>query len=145
MHGPGCWPSRSSVSCVRITLTRFVDNSVNGKRSIVRFGVAFGQGFEGFQYWSEKPVFKTGDATEWAPYAVPQQYRDPIRQALGEMGCDVCHVEAVPLAGGLVIFDVNPYPTAGGKRRLSSISEAITKIMVDGSAAIRRAGDSLAG
>jgi hypothetical protein len=119
---------RSSTHGHERIITEYLDNQVHGKHSIVRFGVAFGQGFRGFRYWSDRPSFKTGDATFWEPYAVPEPHRPAIRQALEELGCDVCHVEAVPVGERLYVFDVNPYPTADG-RTLSQITESLATII----------------
>ena len=122
----GDYPERGSGRIVM----RFVDNAVDGLRSIVRFGVAFGRGFTGFRYWSDQVAFKSGGASKYEPYRVPERLHDPIRRALAEMGCDVCHVEGVPVGDDLLIFDINPYPTADG-RTLTFITEHLTGILLD--------------
>jgi len=103
-------------------ITRFIDNAQNGVRSLVRFGVAFGQGFRGFQYFSEEWAFKTGGAKRIEPYEVPYSLRPQIASVLRRLGCDVCHVEAIPQNDRLWIVDINPYPTANGTT-LSVITE----------------------
>lgn len=120
----------SAVRPYERVVTQFINNAVDGKRSIVRFGVAFGRGFEGFRYWSDAPSFKTGSATSWEPYVVPPAHQPAIRYALAELGCDVCHVEAVPRGERLYIFDVNPYPTADG-RTLSLITQPLVRIVCE--------------
>lgn len=97
----------------RITL-RYIDNQIDGRRSFVRFGVAFGRGFAGCEYFSTEPAFRSGQAQEVRPYSLPAKWHAPMREALAAMGCDVCHVEAVIKAERLYVFDVNPFPTADG-------------------------------
>ena len=120
----GDYPQRGSGRVV----TRYLDNAREGRRSIVRFGYAFGQGFAGFQFYCPDSVlcFKTGAAKLWEPYAVPEHLRPPIAKALQSSGCDVCHVEAIPFGDRIYVIDVNPYPTADGKTLTS-----ITRIACD--------------
>jgi len=116
----GDYPSRGHGRAV----TRFVDNMQDGLRRVVRFGVAFGQGFQGFQYYSPDIAFKSGAAVRWEPYAVPLTHRPTLAAALQELGCDVCHVEAVPQGDRLFVIDINPYPSAHG-RTLTPITQQL--------------------
>lgn len=116
----GDYPSRGHG---RITL-HYIDNSVNGLRSFVRFGMAFGRGFSGCEYFSRQLAFRSGEAEQVRPYRLPQPRQAPLARALAEMGCDVCHVEAVIKDERLFVFDVNPYPTSHGKT-LTDITRAL--------------------
>jgi hypothetical protein len=122
----GDYPSRGSERIV----TEYIDNAVGGRRSIVRFGYAFGQGFSGFRYFKavSVPTFKTGEADSHQPYVVPQALRPRITAAMNELGCDVCHIEAIPLGDRLYVIDVNPYPTASGKT-LSQITSSLIEVL----------------
>ncbi|MBL9083815.1 MAG: hypothetical protein JNK76_18505 [Planctomycetales bacterium] len=106
----GDYPERGTGRIV----TEFVDNRVEGLHSIVRIGYALGGGFRGWRYFSPLPAFKSGNAVRSEPYSLPEQFQAAVAAALNELGCDVCHFEAVPLPDRIVIFDVNPYPTADG-------------------------------
>ncbi|MBW3542984.1 MAG: hypothetical protein KY476_22205 [Planctomycetes bacterium] len=120
----GDYPERAPERIV----TRFVENEHDGLWSIVRFGVAFGEGFRGFRYWGRSPFVKSGTAERWEEYAVPERLRAPLAAVLDELGCDVCHVEAVPLGESLSVFDINPYPTAEG-RTLSQVSAEVVRVL----------------
>lgn len=111
-------------------VTRYVDNARDGFRSFVRFGYALGDGFTGFEYRfpADRRAMKTGGASAVVPYTVPVRYRAAIRAGLEQLGCDVCHVEAIPCEDGLRIFDVNPSAMANG-RTLTPISAALVKVI----------------
>lgn len=113
-------------------ITEFIDNAKNGMRSIVRFGYAFGMGFEGFEYFNpaDIPTFKSGSAMSFAPYTVPMSLRAAITKVMSEIKCDVAHIEAVPTGDRLAIIDVNPYPTAAGKT-LSIITADLSRVLTN--------------
>lgn len=124
----GDYPQRGSGRVI----TRYIDNSKEGRRSIVRFGYAFGRGFEGFQFFCPDSTlcFKTGSASSWEAYSVPEHIRPAITAAMQELGCDVCHIEAIPVEDRLLVFDVNPYPTADGKT-LSIITRSACNALME--------------
>ena len=122
----GDYPERGDGRIV----TEFVDNRADGLHSIVRVGYALGGGFRGHQYFSPLPAFKSGNAVRSQPYSLPERFQGPVAAALNELGCDVCHFEAVPLPDRIVIFDVNPYPTADGTTLTSitaDLAEQLTR------------------
>lgn len=105
-------------------VTRYIDNSVDGLHSFVRFGYALGTGFRGNRYWSEKPAFRSGEAAIWEEYVVPEEFKGRIHAAMLAIGVDICHVEAIPHDNQLYIVDVNPFPSANG-RTLSCITQSL--------------------
>lgn len=113
-------------------ITEFIDNAKDGLRSIVRFGYAFGKGYEGFEYFNpaEIPTFKSGSAKSFAPYSVPIPLRTEIAAVMTAIQCDVAHIEAIPHGDRLAIIDVNPYPTAAGKT-LSIITADLARVLAD--------------
>lgn len=120
----GDYPERGAGRIV----TEYIDNSRGGLRSIVRFGVAFGQGFAGYRYYSDAAAFRSGGARSWEPWTAPPALRERLAAALAETGCDVCHVEAVSRGEELCVFDVNPYPTADGQT-LSEITRSLVAVI----------------
>lgn len=109
-------------------VTRFVDNSEAGLRSMVRAGWAFGEAVAGFRYYSRQLAFKTGGAERVEPYEVPASIQPALSQALSQLGIDVCHFDAIPVGERLYVVDVNPYPTANGTT-LSVITERLAAII----------------
>jgi hypothetical protein len=111
-------------------VTRYIDNAAGGFRTFVRFGYAFGQGFSGFRYYlpESNPAARTGAAVRYEPYVVPEKLRPKISQAMNALGCDVCHLEAIPKDDDLRICDVNPNPTANG-RTLTPITQSLVDII----------------
>jgi len=122
----GDYPERGDEKIV----TEFIDNSKNGLRSIVRFGFAFGKGYEGFEYFSPSgvPTFKTGETKVFTPYVVPEHLHGRIAEAMTELKCDVAHIEAIPSGDRLAIIDINTYPTAAGKT-LSVVTAGLARIL----------------
>lgn len=107
---------------------RFIDNAVEGLRSMVRFGYAYGGGFAGFKYFSRRMAFKSGGAERREAYLVEEKYHARIRNALDKLGIDVCHIDAIPIGDELLIIDINPYPTSNGST-LSPITESLVDIL----------------
>ena len=106
---------------------RYIDNAVDGLRSMVRFGYAYGGGFAGFKYFSRRIAFKSGGAERREAYTVDDKHRTN-RYALTELGIDVCHIDAIPIGDELLIIDINPYPTSNGST-LSPITESLVDIL----------------
>ncbi|MBS0208878.1 MAG: hypothetical protein JSS27_07990 [Planctomycetes bacterium] len=118
----GDYPARGHGRIV----TEFIDNQIDGWHSVVRFGFVCGVVTSGLRYWSTDAAFRSGGAMRHEAYSVPARIEQRLCEGLSRIGCDVCHVEAVPTADGLYVIDINPYPTADGKT-LSTITRAMVE------------------
>jgi hypothetical protein len=107
---------------------RYIDNAVDGLRSMVRFGYAYGSGFTGFKYFSRRMAFKSGGAERREAYTVDEKHHASISKVVSELGVDVCHIDAIPVGDQLMVIDINPYPTSNGST-LSPITESLVDIL----------------
>jgi hypothetical protein len=111
-------------------VTEFVNNMNEDKMfSHFRLGYCFGQCVPGWMYFNPEPIYKGGVAKGKQAYKLPEEFHAPIKASMDELGVDVAHIEGcITLDKKLVLFDINPYPTASG-HTLIVITEACAAII----------------
>ena len=109
----GDYPERERLPRI---IYEFEDNKSTdtGYRSFFRIGYCLGQCVPGWIYYSDEYIFKSGTCKKKHEYALDAKYHLDIKRAMDEIGVDIGHLEGLIVNDRLIIFDINPYPTAGG-------------------------------
>mgnify|MGYP000887764387 CR=1 FL=1 len=111
-------------------VTRFADNASKGIRSFFRAGYVLGQFTTGWLYASpaEQRILKTGTSAHAVPFDLPRRHHDKLREVFDELKVDYCHFEGCFTGDRMIVFDINPHPTACGST-LSYITRDMAFLM----------------